>query len=433
MAVNTEAFLALGTMPEKKPQNPYLSESESTLESLYSGTVGEGGRNNALTRLVGSLRAKRIPYEAALEIARGWNSDHCSPPLDTNVVNEMVSRAWVDWEWQEEYEDMRPRSGTRVEVEGDGSLKIITGDEVLETKQVLNWTMRGILLEGGLHYLSGPPAGGKSWLALEMCRVITTGGKFFNTYDAVQGACLYVDEEMGAGMTAHRMGLLGFKPAPDFYYMGKQGFHLGLSEHRQQLLDFAVEKGVKFLVFDTLRGCCPGLKENESEHVTRLRGWFGAFTREGITLLVLHHDRKSQNGEQDAGYERMAGSADFAGMADMAYAIDRSQGVHHLKVSKNRLLPEEDAVSVHYELKQVGHDRVSIEVVNIRKKQEEILEEISKEVLTTLRDRGKMKPSMIATTMGLSLTEANNALTWLYAREYVTKDRENFYECQQMF
>ena len=312
-------------------------------------------------------------------------------------------------------------------------LQIITGDEVLQVEQTLNWTMKGILLEGGLHYLSGPPAGGKSWLALEMCKVITTGGKFFRTYDAPQAACLYIDEEMGAAMTAHRMGLIGFKPAPDFYYLGKQGFHLGNQAHRDEVLAFAKMKGIRFIVFDTLRGCCPGLKENESEHVTRLRSWFGAYTREGITLLVLHHDRKSQNGEHDAGYERMAGSADFAGMADMAYAIDKSQGVHHLKVSKNRLLPEDQAVSVHYELKQVGEKEVAFEVVNMREKASELLEEISKDVLTVLRERGKMKPTMIAAQMGLSSTETGNALAWLYAREYVSKDKEGYYEWQPMF
>lgn len=431
--VNTQAFLSLAKHePQRAIRTDFSpSEGENTLEALYSGVIGEGGRNTALTRLVGSLRGKRIPYTAGLEMASQWNNEHCSPPLDHRVVEEMVSRAWVDWEYDEDYKDATPQRATVAE-QADGVLKILTGDEVLESDQKLNWTMRNILLEGGLHYLSGPPAGGKSWLALEMCRVITTGGKFFNTYDAVQGPCLYVDEEMGAGMTAHRMGLLGFRPAPNFYYLGKQGFHLGLSDHRQQLLDFAVDRGIKFMVFDTLRGCCPGLKENESEHVTRLRAWFGSFTRAGVTLLILHHTRKSTPGESDPGYERMAGSADFAGMADMAYAIDKVDGMTKFSAIKNRLLSEDEVASFHYEIK-TSDGKLSLSVVDVKKRRGEIVEEMAKEVVGYLRDRGSAKATTVAAALGLTVQETTTALTWLHGRDYVTRDREGNYEWQKMF
>jgi len=194
------------------------------------------------------------------------------------------------------------------------------------------------------------------------------------------------------------------------------------------------EREIGFVVFDTLRGCHPGLKENESEHVTRLRGYFGDFTRMGATLLVLHHDRKSGAGDGNTvEHERMAGSADFAGMADMAYAIDKAQGVYSLKVSKNRLLAEEEAVQVHYEMRPTEDRQLGFEVVSLRLRQEEILEKNKTDVLTELRNGSIMTAGEIAQKTGIDKHSVDMALASLRVNELANRDRDGGWTANKLF
>ena len=84
------------TRPEESgddTNNPWTSLFQQHPES--GGHFG--GRDNALTTLVGFFRAKGFPIEAALDFAADWNNRYCYPPLDPESVAEKIARGWVIW------------------------------------------------------------------------------------------------------------------------------------------------------------------------------------------------------------------------------------------------------------------------------------------------------------------------------------------------
>jgi hypothetical protein len=55
------------------------------------GTVGEGARNDTLTRLAGYLLRRWVDAELAYELATAWNATHCRPPLSEEELARTFS------------------------------------------------------------------------------------------------------------------------------------------------------------------------------------------------------------------------------------------------------------------------------------------------------------------------------------------------------
>ena len=63
---------------------------EGWWDTFVTETYGEGGRNDALVKLVGILHNAIGSPTLALELARGWNATHCVPPLPDREVLGVV-------------------------------------------------------------------------------------------------------------------------------------------------------------------------------------------------------------------------------------------------------------------------------------------------------------------------------------------------------
>ncbi len=76
----------------------------------WTKTVEEGERSNHLTRLAGSLIARRnIPKEQVLVFLRAWNREHCKPPLEDSEIISMINAL---------HESERVKSSTRKKKRG---------------------------------------------------------------------------------------------------------------------------------------------------------------------------------------------------------------------------------------------------------------------------------------------------------------------------
>lgn len=63
----------------------------SARDIVFDESIGEGGRNNALTRYAGRLLAKGIPQEETLVLVSSVNQAKCKPPLPQHEVNALVA------------------------------------------------------------------------------------------------------------------------------------------------------------------------------------------------------------------------------------------------------------------------------------------------------------------------------------------------------
>ena len=98
-------FWDIPIIPDAKPERKDRQRGEpdgtythhKLMERHPEGGGPYGGRDNAVTALVGYLRERQFHYDLAVEYAQDWNLKHCDPPLPAHEVEDKVSRAWAEW------------------------------------------------------------------------------------------------------------------------------------------------------------------------------------------------------------------------------------------------------------------------------------------------------------------------------------------------
>ncbi len=281
--------------------------------------------------------------------------------------------------------------------------ELLTVNELLdraETLGGLEWLIPNFLVKGGVHFITAPASGGKSWLLLDMALHIASS-QFWLGHDISEASpVLYIDEEMGDMQARNRIQKLNAVRDTPFFYLGKQGFALFDADSRRNVCKIIEDKQIKLVVIDTLTGSAPGFRENESEHVSKLRAFLKEFTKLGATVIVAHHDRKGGQGDALMAHERMAGSRDLAAQGDMCYGLEVRGDLYTLSTIKNRHLPPDDAPQFTYTLTDnedksaitielVGENEVS---ARIAARQKGVLEE---RILQTLAGTAGLTTSVL--------------------------------------
>jgi len=397
-----------------------------------------GGRDNALAAFVGYCRNKRLDFEAGMSWAQDWNKRYCRPPLDFDAVDEKVRRAWATWA-DDGRDDATPEEYAPKKKAQKPERKLMTIDELLDLPdaEAMNWLVPNVFVKQGIHFVSAPAAGAKSWLMLDLARSIAAGKPWLDQYEVEQGSVLYVDEEMGENRTARRVRQLGFGKGVPFYYLGKQGIQINDPDDLKFIVNLCLERNVSLCCLDTLTGVRPGLQENESSHVSALRAYFNDITNTGATLLVAHHDRKGGQGESEVAHYRMAGSRDFGAMADMAYGIEKRGSYFHLEITKNRHLAEEDALRVDFALEDNDDKtRVTLRIVDASERSEMTLDALGGRIMACLRQNGKMNTSTLCDNVKGSPNAVSAAAQRLVEKGELTVEkvgRQKFFDVNGAF
>jgi len=174
-----------------------------------------------------------------------------------------------------------------------------TGWEVIKGEHLLKmeiskreFLIDGLLPSQGIIILSGNPGCGKSWLAIEIARVISSASSsLFNKFEAKDGSVLYIDEESNIQEMQRRWKALGadILSFTDFTFL--RGFKIDNREEREKLLDFVSHKKYCLVIFDSLRDI-HSKNENDSQQAQELIDYFRELIKMGSTVLILHHNRK---------------------------------------------------------------------------------------------------------------------------------------------
>jgi putative DNA primase/helicase len=69
---------------------PPAAKADSTPKAQSDGLVTEGGRNNHLTSLAGTLQRTGVSFETLRAAVKAENSAKCSPPLDAGEVEKII-------------------------------------------------------------------------------------------------------------------------------------------------------------------------------------------------------------------------------------------------------------------------------------------------------------------------------------------------------
>lgn len=222
----------------------------------------------------------------------------------------------------------------------------------LLSRQRPTWLVRGILPSSGLAVMYGPPASGKSFLALDLAAAIAQGVPWAGQR-VKRGAVVYLALEgtmrprVEAYLKANELSAIG-----DLHVVDQGGFDL-LDANGKDVVELvaavrAADVGsVALLLVDTLNRAMPGGNENASEDMGRaIRGAGRIASALGCLVMFLHHAGKDDS-------RGMRGHSSLLGAADAELKVSRGLDGETRYVRATKVKDGEDGLRFSFRLKGV--------------------------------------------------------------------------------
>jgi hypothetical protein len=210
-------------------------------------------------------------------------------------------------------------SGERARVaESPAPLKTFSVRELADDPALMQppeFVVGGLLPLGCLALLYGPPKSGKTTLAAHIAGAVALGRPFLGR--AVEARpSLYCDFERPRKLTLARL----MEPLAEVDTPETLRLYNGPPFHVANLRETLKETGARFVVLDTLLRLLRPHDENDAAEMSRLLApWADLAHETGVTLVAVHHDRKSQGSHG----EGIRGSSAILGTVDLALNLRR--------------------------------------------------------------------------------------------------------------
>ena len=211
--------------------------------------------------------------------------------------------------------------------------KTWTLKELLETDYPdTPWLIDGLVPEG-LTILSAQPGSFKTWLLLDIVISVASGEQFIDKYDTRQSNVLMIDEENSPKLLQTRLEMLGIEKELPVYFEIENLFK---AEERNidRLLKLCREKDIKLVTFDSLVRIHSS-NENDAVQMSEVFSKIRKFTRNGISVMITHHNRKSSKNE--GGGQAMRGSTDILAAVDCHLSLDADKDSKVLTLTQTKI------------------------------------------------------------------------------------------------
>ena len=243
---------ALGDIPIAKAPEWLLKGAErgqkQPITELFKG-VPEGGRNNALARITGTLISLGLDPSECRSVALTVNKSY-DPPLEEEEVLSVVESIWRT----------HGRDGCDLAgVEGP-VLEALTDFLNRDIPPVEYW-IRDIIKKKGRTLISAQTNMGKSILAQHIALTVAAGaGPFLGKFDIEKTNVLYLDWEMGESVNKERFQKMTSEVGiPKGFYLGSMLGEDILDETvKGNLEKKIVEWEIKLLVLDPIGSAWSG-------------------------------------------------------------------------------------------------------------------------------------------------------------------------------
>ena len=223
------------------------------------------------------------------------------------------------------------------------------------TFKELQWIVPGVI-PAGCFILAARPKMRKTWLALQLCTGVASGGKFLD-WDVNQGEALMLaleDNERRIKKRIETLYMFDSNPPPldDFYYFTEGSFPRG--KDGVEVIDKWLDQHprCKLVVIDTFAH----FREMSKERDIYLKDYIAVMpltrlaAKREICILVVHHEKKGLANSQSGDFlEDVSGSAGITGGVDGVISIKGRRGVQEENESRKLLITGRD-VPADYEL-----------------------------------------------------------------------------------
>jgi hypothetical protein len=187
------------------------------------------------------------------------------------------------------------------------------------------WAIPGLIPEG-VTLLAGPPKAGKSWLALDLCVAVASGGLALGSIDVKAGPVLYLAlEDTPRRLQARLRQVLAGSEPPAGFVLGIEcpPMPQGLALIEKWLLREHEPRLVVIDVFERIRGQAPAGTSAYTADYLAIRQVKALADAYGIAIILIHHLRKMGSADFLA---EISGTQGLSGAADTIAVLRRSRG-----------------------------------------------------------------------------------------------------------
>ncbi len=290
----------------------------------------------------------------------------------------------------------------------------------------LRWVLDGVIPEG-LAIFAGPSKSCKSWLCVELCIAVASGGMVFGQIHAHRGDVLYLAlEDSQRRIQSRFKTILRGEPMPSGIQVDTEWpvVGVGCEELIREWLTFHPK--ARLIIVDVLQKIrppkAPGVADYEQDY--RVLSPLQRISSEyRVGILVVTHTRKMQAEDP---YDMISGSTAIQGAADTIIALMRIRGEKDATLHFTGRDVEGDALALQWDEQDCGW-RLLGKAKDHRMSSERtaILE-----FLSTADD--EMGPSDIAAAVGKSVTSVRYLLGQMVAYGAIKKASYGKYTMTEM-
>lgn len=385
-----------------------LTKEESARETESVSIITEGGRNDTLASLAGTMRKRGMAENEILAALLEVNHSRCRPPLSDKDVKR-IAASISRYEPAEQIDGISFRQAKKID---RPPIEVFTAAELskMDLKEP-DWIIPKIL-PVGLSILAGGPKVGKSWLALDWALTIALGAHAMGKIKVEKRKVLGLFLEDTKHRLLDRLTKLanGVDLPSELLLMHSiarvdQG---GLSDLRG-----LIEKHKPALVVvDTFQVFRRTARDSQNAYAAdyaasrELKELADAYE---MAVLCIHHLRKQKSGSADQDFvTAVSGSSGLTGAADsiMGLARARMSDTALLKITGR------DVQEAEFSLKK---DKLTNGWTLIGTAEEIELSNERKEILDVLREYPEgIKPADLAKTMKKNAATIRGLLIRMY-------------------
>jgi len=210
---------------------------------------------------------------------------------DGNEIDQIPMRSYT----KAEYEKALRKYQRRLEKPGILLWEDIDAMEFPDNR----WRIKNLIPKDGMTILASVSGEGKTWIALELARCISTGKNFLDEdqFKTIQGKVLYIDAENSESEIQRRGRQLSFVTTEQLLFQTVNQLNLNDEENITELISLIEAEDIKVIIVDTFRAVAGGLKEEKAEEVRTFFGRFKQLKGGEISIVWLDHYRKPNNFE----------------------------------------------------------------------------------------------------------------------------------------
>lgn len=202
---------------------------------------------------------------------------------------------------------------------------IWTADEIYAPLPPIDWIVEGIIPKGSVGLIVAYGSSLKSWAELDLIDAIPTGRKWLGRFPCKPGAALMIDFEAGSYEVRRRLQRIarggGLERNDGVRFISFPPSFLNDEAFFVELLKLAADYVV--ITIDTLSAGSPGVDENDARFAVPLYKLKKVAEATGCAFVVLHHTRKSKDGEDDR--ETTRGTSAIFNALDFELKLFRSK------------------------------------------------------------------------------------------------------------